>query len=96
MALPVLVHALEQLVARQLLALPDDPGQPSIRDIDDVPLSALAAELEAEARPLDRDVPVPQGRQAERAVLLRILDVPDPDQRGLEEAHDRGEDLLPG
>ena len=38
----------------------------------------------------------PQGRQPERAVAARVLGVADADQRGLEEAHDRGEDLLPG
>ena len=37
-----------------------------------------------------------RGRQAERAVGRRVLVVAHPDQRGLEQAHDRGEHFLPG
>ena len=53
----------------QVLALPHDPGQAPVGDVDDVLLAALAAELEAEGRPVDPDVPAAQGRQAERAVV---------------------------
>src|SRR5207244_11840452 len=58
--------------------------------------AALAAEGEVQLRALHLDVPPAQGRQAERAVLARVLVVADADQRLVEEHHDGGEDLAPG
>jgi hypothetical protein len=41
-------------------------------------------------------MPVPQRRQAERTVLLRVFLVADADHRRLEQSHDGGHDLAPG
>jgi hypothetical protein len=50
---------LEQFVAWQVLAPPNDARNPSIVEIDRVPLAALTVELEAQARPTNRYVPIP-------------------------------------
>ena len=73
------VDVLEQLVAGQALAALDDARQATVTDVDRAHLSALAAELEAQARALDVHVVVTQRRQAERSVLARILFVADSD-----------------
>ena len=50
----VLVDVLEQLLAGQLLALPDERGQAAVAHVDLVLLAALAAEAEADLAPRDR------------------------------------------
>src|SRR5262249_43910296 len=86
----------EQLVPREVLTLAHDPRESRVGNVDDVTLASLAPELEADAPPSDADVPIPQGRQAERAVLSGVLRVPHPDQRGLEQPCDRREVFLAG
>ena len=49
---------------------------------------------EAQRRALGLDVPVAQRGQAEALVGLGVLVVADPDQRRLEQAHDRGQHLV--
>src|SRR6266540_6347825 len=56
--------------------------------------AALAAEAERDARAADVDVPAAHRRQAEGAVVARVLVVPDPDQRCLEQPDDGREDPL--
>ena len=58
--------------------------------------AALAAEGEAQHRAVDGEVPAPQRRQAERAVVAHVFIVPHPDERAIEQAHDGGEELLGG
>src|SRR5262245_17199009 len=89
-----LVHVLEQLVPREVLTLAHDRRESWVGDVDDVTLASLAPEFEADVPPGDPGVPIPQGRQAERAVLSGVLRVPHPDQRGLQQSRDRREDFL--
>jgi hypothetical protein len=60
-----------------------------------VPDTALAAELEAQRRSVDLRVLVAHRRQTERMIVAGVLLVADPDQRLLEQLHDRREHLLP-
>jgi hypothetical protein len=94
--LAVLIDVLEQLLAGQLLAAADERGEATIAQADLVGGSGLAAEAETDARALDSGVSVTQRGQPERAVEPRVLVVTDPDERELEQADDRGEDLLAG
>ena len=71
LALAVFVQVLEELFARNGLALPDDARQPAIADVHAVRLAALSAKLEAELRAGDLDVPVAQRGEAERPVGAR-------------------------
>ncbi len=92
--LPVVVEVLEEFVAGDLLAAPDDPREAPVLDADLPLLAALAAELEAQLGVLDGDVVVAHRRQAERVVLPGVLLVADADQRLLQELDDRRQDLL--
>src|SRR5205823_8997247 len=58
-------------------------------------LAAFATKAEADVRADHLDMAVSQGGQSERAVLLSILLVADPDSGVLEEPDDRGQYLLP-
>ena len=58
--------------------------------------AGLAAEPEADRGAANRRVTVAERRQPERAVQPGVLVVADPDQRQLEQADDRREDLLAG
>ena len=55
--------------------------------------AALAAEAEAQQLALDLQVAPPQRGEAVGAVLAHVFVVADADQRLVEQAHDRGEDL---
>ena len=92
---PSIVHVLEQLLAGQLLAAPDDPGQPSIVDRDRVIDAALAPEPEFQGRAPDPGMPVAHRRQAERVVVAGILVVADADQGRLQQPDDGRQDLAP-
>src|SRR5207244_6509438 len=94
LAIALLVQVLEELVSGQLLTLPDHAGEPAVRDADRMMLATLAPELEAQPRSLDGDVLAPQGREPIGPVVACVLLVAHPDQRRLEQAHHRGEDLL--
>src|SRR5581483_2168428 len=94
MARAGIVEILEQLVARQIAAVAHDPGEPAVGHLDLVALAGLAAEIEAHREAGNLDMTVAQRGQAERAVGLGILAVADPDMRGLEQPHDRGQHLL--
>ncbi len=88
------VEVLEEHVTGQGVALGHDGGQPAVADRHHVVLAALAPEAEVDHVAGDGDVPVAQRGQAERAVRLRVLLVPDADQRRLEQADQRGQHLL--
>ncbi len=88
------VDVLEELVARQLLTAPHDGGHAPVVDVDGVELAALPAELEAQALAANTDVAAPERRQPVGAVVARVLRVPDPDERGLQEVNDGREHLL--
>jgi hypothetical protein len=92
--LAIVVEVLQQVLAGQLLAAGDDPRQPPVAEVDLVRLAALAREPEPDPRPVDARVPVAEGGQPERLVEPRILLVPHPDQRQLQEPDDRRQDLL--
>ena len=93
-ALAVVVEVLEQVLARQVLRPLDDPGDPAVGDLQHPLLPRLALEAEAKARPLDPDVPVAEGRQAEAAVVAGVGGVADADQGGVEQPDDAGDDLV--
>src|SRR6267378_1627220 len=93
MALAGAVHVLEELLPRQLAATLDDACQARIGDGDGVLDAALAAEAEAQHRAVDLQVPAAQRGEAVGAVLAHVFVVADADQRLVEEADDRGEDL---
>src|SRR3954468_5694628 len=57
--------------------------------------AALAAEAEPKRVPFDRHMPPPQGGEPEGMVLARVLVVAHADQRAVEQAHHRREDLPP-
>src|SRR5581483_6190527 len=91
-----IVDVLKQLVARQLLASPDDARQPPVGDVDGAALVRLPAKLEMERGAVDVDVAIAQRGEPERSVLARVLFVADANQAGLEEAHHGGQHLLAG
>ena len=90
-----LVAVLEELLARKVLAPPDDLGDAMVRDLHTVALAALAAELEAELRPLHGHVTVPQRGEPEGSVLPHVGRVADTNGGGLEQAHDGRQHLGP-
>src|SRR3954468_17898327 len=94
-ALAGLVAVLEELLPRQVLAALDDAREARVGDRDAVLDAALAAEGEAQHRAVDREVPAPERGQAIRAIVAHVFVVPHPDERAIEQAHDRGEDLAP-
>ena len=93
-ALAVLVDVLEQLVARQLAAAPYDACRARIVHVDRVRLARLALELEAHGRAAHLDVLRVHRGQTVRAVVARVLVVPDADQRLVEQPDDGRDHLL--
>jgi len=93
---PFLVVVLEQLVAGDIAALTDDAGQARVLHLDRVGDPALPLEAEVEALPDDFYVLVAHGSEPVRLVLLHVGRVPDADERRLQQAHHRGQHLLPG
>ncbi len=59
-------------------------------------LATFAREGEVHGGAGDINMIVVQRRQAKRAILPGVLDVADADQRIVEQAHHRGQDLLAG
>jgi len=80
MSASFLVDILEQLVAGQITAIPDDPRQPAIIDVALVPDAAFAAEAQMDAIAFNLDVPTAQGRQAKALVRLRVFGIADAKQ----------------
>jgi len=94
--LAVRIDILEELLAREVSATPDDGCQASVPQPDLVLLAGLAAEAERDRGAVDGRVPVAQGGQPERAVEPRVLIVPDPDQGELEQPDDGCQHFLAG
>ena len=92
--LPFFVEVLEQLLARQLLAGPDDARDAAITDLQPPRLAGLALELEPQCDSLDSDVAAEQRRQAIAAVLPRIVVVADADERRVEKVDHRRQNLV--
>jgi hypothetical protein len=90
----VLVLVLEEVLARQVLAPGDDPGQATVAKGHLVRLAVLAVEPEADPGALDTRVAVAQRREPERLVEAGVLVVADADQRELEQPDDRRQHLL--
>jgi hypothetical protein len=82
--LAVLIDVLEQLLTGQLLATPHDRGQPAISKADLVDLATFRSESKAEPMAVGASMAIPERRQAERAVRLRVLLVADPDEPPVE------------
>src|SRR3546814_18981175 len=93
-ALALLVDVLEQLLTGDVLARLDDPREPPVAQFDLLALAALRPKLEDQFRAVDVDMPVPPRGQAEGAVVAGVFVVADADQRRIEQANDRGEDLF--
>ena len=81
--LAILIEVLQQLLAGQFLAGPDDLGDPSISHAEEPLLAALARKPEAHLVSIDCDMPVLQGRQAITVVLLGVVVIADSDESGL-------------
>lgn len=92
----VVIHKLEQFLARQMLAGADDFGQTAVVQIDGVLDPALAAEFEMNFVAVHSNMTVAQRGQAEGLVFPGILGIADADVRGLQELHDDGEDFFAG
>src|SRR3569623_496040 len=84
----VIVHILEQFIARQIAATFDDASEAAIRDVDLMTLAALAAKIEMHGGAVDRDVAIAHGGEAVRAVLARIFLIADAYQCEFEQTHD--------
>src|SRR5262245_7259612 len=95
-ALARLREVLEQPFARQRLAARHQPRQPAVEQLAALPLAQLAAELEHHARPSYAHVPVPQGRESVRRVVLRVLFVAYAQARVLQQREHRRDDLRAG
>ena len=92
----VVVEVLEQPLPGDLLALPEHAGDAPVLGVHLVPQPALAGEDEGDLGPGDARVLVAQGGEPVRAVVARVLVVPDPDERRLQQLYDGREDLLAG
>src|SRR5205085_6848516 len=77
----ILIEVLEQLISRQISAILDNARETPVIDVSLVVLTVLSAKADVYSAALDRDMPVPQGRQSKALVLLGVLVVPDPKER---------------
>jgi hypothetical protein len=89
-----LLLVLEQLVARQLAAAPDDARELRIVELHLMLLAALAAEMETDAGAPPRHVAGAQRGEPVGTVFARIAFVADADEGPLEQAHHRGNHLV--
>ncbi len=89
------VEILKQLLARQILAFPDDPGEARVVNAYLVNDAGLAAKVEIQLRAGNFHVPVFHRRQSDGAVLLGVFLVADTDQRLLQKCDNGGKHLLP-
>src|SRR5262249_24797279 len=91
----VVADVREELPSRELPALPHDGRDAPVREIDLVHDAALAAEAKADTAGRDRRVAPAERREPVGSVRARILLVPDPHPRLVEQADDGGDDLHP-
>ncbi len=94
--LAVQANVLEELLAWQVLAAPDDRREAAVDDVDLADSAGLAAAAEPNGLAPDARVAVLEGRQPERSVEARVLLVPDPEEGQLQQPDHGGRDLLAG
>ena len=85
---------MQKLLARQFLAGANDPRHPPVTSGERPLLAALAGEVEANFSALDRDMLASEGREPVALIGSRIFVIADTDQRRLQKAHDRRQNLL--
>lgn len=90
-----IVDILEQLVARNALALPHNPGEPRILQRDVVYLVTLAAKVKAHFAAKDSNVPAFSVVNPNEPFSLAYSSLPTPDRCHLEQAHNSGDHFLP-
>jgi hypothetical protein len=94
--LAVRVDVLEQQLAGQVLAMPEDGGEVSIGHADLAHHPGLASTSESNAFASDPCVPVPQRRQPERLIEAGVFLVPDSEECQLQQPDQRRDDLVAG
>lgn len=92
--LAVGIEVLKQLLARQLLGAADDARHARIVQGDVMTDAALALEGKPHRAARDPHVAVEHRAEAEGSVLPGVFLVAHADERGLQQAHHGGEDLL--
>ncbi|MNV73451.1 hypothetical protein D3C71_1666010 [compost metagenome] len=90
----VLVQILEELLAWNVQATPDDASHAAVRDSHVVGHAALALELETEAAAGHRGVAPLERGQTIGFIGAGILARPDADQRDLQQTHQYGDHLI--
>ena len=95
MRLAIAVDVLEQCLAGQFLKLADDPPQGAVSDRHLVLNAALALEAHLHFVSIVVDLAAQQGGRAEALVLPGILLIADAQVIVVEQADDRGDDLVP-
>ena len=90
------IEILEQRLSRQVLTPFDAASQRRIFEVDRLEDAALRPEPEVHESTAHRHVPILQRRQAKGTIGLRVLLVPDTNQRRLEQPDDRRQHALAG
>src|SRR5205085_8748840 len=88
------VNPLEQLLTWQLAAAPNLTSEQPVVDGCLVLLAALADEAQHGRAAIGSEVSVPQRREPERSVLLRVVLVADPNERRVEQRQHEGDDVI--
>src|ERR1051326_1606640 len=86
--IPLIIEVLEQLISRQISAVLDDACETPVVYIGLVVLTVFSAKADVYSAALDRNMSVPQRRQAKALVLLGVLVVSDPKERHIHQPHD--------
>ena len=94
MSLAVFVHILKQFRSWQVAAVLEDTRQLLVADDATALHAALAAEVQRDLVPFDRDVTILQRGQAEAVVLSRVFSIADAGQRSFHQAYYRREHFL--
>src|SRR2546423_1698917 len=94
MALALIVHILEELIAWQIARVLHNAGETPVVDVSLVVLTAFAAKADVNTAAFDGDMPVAQGRQSEALVRLRVLAVANTKERQLHQADNGCKDSL--
>src|SRR6266487_4136848 len=86
---------LKQLLARQVLAAPDDYCQAATPHIYLMPFAGFTTEPKMESRAVHIHVPIAHRSQAERVVLTGIFVVADADETFFQEPDNGSQDFIP-
>jgi hypothetical protein len=90
----IVVDILKEVLPGEILDRADDAGDAPIPHAQAPSLPALTVEVETQLGALHLQVTRAQGGEAIAGVVLCVFAVADADQRLVEEAHNRGQDLL--